>query len=804
MDPIRVLYVEDDPDDRELTRRHLERHAPHLKLAVAETVQEALDRLTVGDVDLVLSDYRLPDGTGLDLLETIKAREFEVPVVLVTGSGDAEAAVRLLKAGAADYVVKRPGYPETLPPIVEGAFRWFQSASEVRRTPIRVLYAEHDPADVELTRRAFREHGRHLHLDIAPRGHDVLQRLRTAPYDLLLLDYRLPDLNGIEVLQELRGERIRVPVVMVTGQGEEETAVEAFKLGAADYIIKEGSYLAKLPSTLENVLAQCRLADEKDALLVLNGLARSITTLRDLGELVQLVARAAADLLKAEIGILWLADGMELRPVSVTGMAEVATETLRLPLPEPTRERAAAQRRVDIPALLPAGAPAPGHGLEGVRGSLGISLVTGARLVGVLAVAHRQPREFGGMDERLLTILADHAAIAIENARLYQQLKDRLDELQHTQARLLQTEKVAAMGELLAGVAHELNNPLSIMIGRTALLQQALTAGPLAGGAQKIAQAAERCARIVKNFLALARQRPPERRSVDINQLVSEAVELVVYSLRVDNVEVAFDLADGLPVVWADPHQLHQVLVNFVTNAHHAMREVAPPRRLTLATRFDATRGRVYLEVADTGPGIPREIQARIFEPFFTTKPPGQGTGLGLSLCRGIVEGHGGTLDVESEPGRGALFRVELPVTPARVTGGEAPAPEAPAPVPGKLILVVDDEPEVASVLADLLSAEGHQVETADNGVIALEKLSARTYDLVVSDVRMPGLDGPALYRELERRRPEVCRRFVFVTGDDLSSATREFLEATRARRLNKPFDLDEIRRVVQGRLEPQ
>ncbi len=792
-----MLYVEDDPGDRELTRRHLERHAPHLKLALAATVREALDRLTGGGVDLVLSDYRLPDGTGLDLLETIKARELEVPVVLVTGSGDAEAAVRLLKAGAADYVVKRPGYPETLPPVVEGAFRWFQSASEVRGRPIRVLYVEHDPADIELTRRAFAEHGRHLQLDVASRGDEALRRLRTVQYHLLLLDYRLPDLNGIEVLKMLRGDRIRVPVVMVTGQGDEETAVEAFKLGAADYVIKQGSYLAKLPSTLENVLAQRRLADEKDALLVLNGLARSITTLRDLGELVQLVARAAAELLKTEIGILWLPDGTALQPASVAGMPEAVAETLRLPLPEPARERAVARRRVDVLALLAAGTLASGHGLEGVRGALGISLVTGGRLVGVLAVADRRPRDFGGMEERLLTILADHAAIAIENARLYRQLKDRLDELQHTQARLLQTEKVAAMGELLAGVAHELNNPLAVVLGRSALLAHQFAGTPAQAKAEKIAQAAERCSRIVKNFLALARQQPPERRHVVLNQIVEEAAELLAYQLRVDDIDVHRELAADLPRLWADPHQLHQVVVNLLANARDALRGSPPPRRIRVATWSESDRSRVILEVADTGPGIPPDIQARVFEPFFTTKPPGQGTGLGLSLCRGVVEGHGGVIRLESRPGAGAIVRIELPVS-------EAPEVEEPSrvPAPGPpdrryAILVVDDEPEVADMLADVLGTEGHQVETASSGQAALTKLRARSYDVVLTDVKMPGLDGAELYREIERERPELRRRVVFLTGDTLSPDVTTLLERTGAPSLSKPFAPGDLRRVL-------
>jgi two-component system NtrC family sensor kinase len=306
----------------------------------------------------------------------------------------------------------------------------------------------------------------------------------------------------------------------------------------------------------------------------------------------------------------------------------------------------------------------------------------------------------------------------------------------------------------------------------------------------------------VRNFLALARQYPPERQQVKLNQIVQEAVELLAYPLRVDDVEVKLDLVPDLPVLWADPHQLHQVLVNLVTNAHQAMRETPPPRRLTLTTRFEPAHGRVSLEVTDTGPGIPPPVRARIFEPFFTTKPAGQGTGLGLSLCLGIIEEHRGTIQVvETSPGGGTTFRIELPVDP-RTAAPEALEAEALPPVQGKSILVVDDEPEIAETLRDMLANDGHQVETAANGVIALSKLRERDYELVLSDLKMPELDGPGLYREIERSYPGLRRRVIFITGDALSPGTREFLANTEVHSVGKPFVLDEVRRVIRQALQ--
>jgi two-component system NtrC family sensor kinase len=388
-------------------------------------------------------------------------------------------------------------------------------------------------------------------------------------------------------------------------------------------------------------------------------------------------------------------------------------------------------------------------------------------------------------------------ALEAHTAELEAQVMARTRELEAQREALLQTEKVAAMGQLLAGVSHELNNPLSTIVGYTQLLLMRVGADPMAEQLEKIAKSAERCTRIVTNFLSLARQYPPERQLTQFNQLVDDAVELLAYSLRLDNVEVVRRFATDLPQLWADPHQLQQVIVNLLTNAHQAMRSVSTRRRLVLATRHDRATDRIVLEVADSGPGIAADIRTRIFDPFFTTKAPGQGTGLGLSLCRGIVDAHAGVLRVEPTPGGGATFVVELPAGAPAEAGEAAGAGAALVPAPGKTLLVVDDEPDVAELIAEALSLDGHRVETANSGAAALKRLLDRPYDLVFSDMKMPGMSGAELYDEVARRRPGHERRFVFITGDLLNPATKQFLDRTHAVSLSKPFHVDEIRRLV-------
>jgi len=379
-----------------------------------------------------------------------------------------------------------------------------------------------------------------------------------------------------------------------------------------------------------------------------------------------------------------------------------------------------------------------------------------------------------------------------QNSSLEASVREKTEQLLHT-------EKIATMGSLLAGVAHELNNPLSVVIGHAALLLQTSRDDRVRQRMEKIRAAAERCTRIMNNFLALARRRPQERSQVNLRTVIEEALEFLNYQLRVNDVEVTLRLGE-VPAVWADPHQLHQVLANLVTNALHALRSVTRSRNLSITTYHDAPAGHVVMEVEDNGPGIPPEIRTKIFDAFFTTKPLGEGTGLGLSICRGIIEAHGGTIRLLEEARPGTAFHIELPVR----DGAMAPVPAeevGPAVAREARVLVVDDEREIAEVLAEILALDGHRAEIALSGAEALERVRTGAYELILADVRMPGLDGPGVFRELQRHNPRLARRLVFITGDDLSPQTQIFLEALPNLRLKKPFDVTAVRRAVSQTL---
>ena len=368
--------------------------------------------------------------------------------------------------------------------------------------------------------------------------------------------------------------------------------------------------------------------------------------------------------------------------------------------------------------------------------------------------------------------------------------------------RLLQSEKVGTMGSLLAGVAHELNNPLAALSGHAQLLRNTASDDTVIRRATKICDATDRCIRIVRNFLALARQRPPERQSVSLNDVVRGAVELVAYELRTEDVDLRLDLADDVPVLHADPHQLQQVVVNLLVNAQHALRSMGKRGRIAITSARDPNdRGLVRLDIADSGPGIPEAIRLKIFEPFFTTKPPGEGTGLGLSLCREFIESHGGSLTLDSEVGAGTRFIIRLPVRTPMATTSVAATVEIEEPADPKNILVVDDETDVAEVIAESLERDAHHVTVAKNGAVALELLAQQPWDLIISDTKMPVMDWEALWDEIQLRFPDLRGRVIFLTGDALSRSKADFLERAGAPYLLKPCDLGEMRQLVRETL---
>jgi len=259
------------------------------------------------------------------------------------------------------------------------------------------------------------------------------------------------------------------------------------------------------------------------------------------------------------------------------------------------------------------------------------------------------------------------------------------------------------------------------------------------------------------------------------------------------------DLA--LPEIWGDADQLHQVIANLAINAQQAMMDGPHPRRLTVTTEMDAESGTVRLLFDDSGPGVPAELRPRIFDPFFTTKPTGVGTGIGLAICHGVVESHGGTIAVDDSPDGGARFLVTLPARSEHDAKAKSAASDKRANGESQRVLVVDDEIEIASALAEILSLDGFRVDVAESGPAALDCIAGAEYDLIVTDLRMPLMDGLDFYRKLEDEYPHLCDRVVVMSGDTLRAAASQFLKRTGLPMIEKPFEPSDVLRIVADAL---
>jgi two-component system NtrC family sensor kinase len=380
-----------------------------------------------------------------------------------------------------------------------------------------------------------------------------------------------------------------------------------------------------------------------------------------------------------------------------------------------------------------------------------------------------------------------------------------VSERQKAGHQLRRAEKLSALGQLIAGVAHELNNPLAVVMGYSQVL---VRKGDLdektEASLQRILFESERAAKIVRDLLAFARPSDLQKTATNVNRMVSGVLEDQEPNLRAAGIQLEKQLAKDLPDTMADHNQIEQVLGNLISNAIYALSARPQPRILTITTEEAGNYMRIG--VTDNGAGIPKEALGKIFDPFFTTKPLGKGTGLGLTISNTIIQEHRGKILAENRLTGGARFSVELPIIPCATP---APAEQKPsdtkslatAPLKGS-VLVVDDEPGIVEVLSDVLTGLGHNVTTATNGLEAMERIATGSFDVILSDMRMPGMDGVKFFETLKQSNETLAHRIVFVTGDTVSSETRAFLKDTGNRWLTKPFNIQQVIDTVDGVLD--
>jgi PAS domain S-box-containing protein len=432
---------------------------------------------------------------------------------------------------------------------------------------------------------------------------------------------------------------------------------------------------------------------------------------------------------------------------------------------------------------------------EGVQVARVVILWSKDRIIGGLLVGSRSRREFSTAELNLLAAVGNQIAGTIEKTTLYDETRQALENLRRTQEQLVQSEKMVALGQLISGVAHELNNPLTAILGYSQLLSGNEEAGTqVADFSNKITKQAHRTQRIVQNLLSFARQHKPERRPVQLNEVLEDTISLRDYDWRRFSIEIHRQLDVRLPRTAGDRHQLQQVFLNILNNAFDVVRGMPGERHIWISTRVQDLR--LCVEVADSGPGV-REPR-RVFDPFYTTKAVGEGTGLGLSICYGIVKEHGGEISVRNDPPRGAVFTVTLPLSTSLIPE-ESPAPAVAEGLPAGSALLVDEEEAILDIERQILRERGLEIYTARSGAAAVDILEHHHIDLVVANWKLPGeWSGESLLEWIAQNRPGLSNRVVLTLSEAHSGDAQAISQQTGCATVHKPFRVEEFLLAVQ------
>jgi signal transduction histidine kinase/CheY-like chemotaxis protein len=433
-----------------------------------------------------------------------------------------------------------------------------------------------------------------------------------------------------------------------------------------------------------------------------------------------------------------------------------------------------------------------------VRCELIVPIIVEDKVWGLINLDGLVPDAFDDSTLTTVALFTELAAFAIK-------LRIDLTEQERLQRHLIQSEKLASLGETIAGIAHEINNPLTSILTNAQLL--ALRRGGPADDASinAIVQESKRTADLVKNLLAFSRKDSKKREVVGVNELVKQAVNLKSYQLKVNNIRLISEPAEVSYPVLVTPQQMQQALLNLLNNAEQALAKMDRPGEIKIEVGRNGERA--IITVSDNGPGIPAHVMPFIFDPFFTTKTLGEGTGLGLSIAHTLIENHGGTISARSEPGE-TVFTIELPIVrmpqPAPNVRETAPLPK-PAPRETQRlgrVLVVDDEVAIVDAIAEFLDLQNISADKANDGNEALKLLGRNRYDAIISDIRMPGLDGPQLYERASAMQPAYRERFLFMSGDLVRENTQTFVASQTCACLSKPFPLQLLFQHLQPHLD--
>ncbi|MBI3649693.1 MAG: response regulator [Acidobacteria bacterium] len=787
---IKVLYAEDNPQDAELTCAHFAEVAPDFAIEIVATGEQCLVRLRQQPFDLLLLDHHLPDMEGLEVLKSLVHSSLQIPVVLVTGVGDEELVVKALRLGAINYVPKQSDYLATLPDLLRDVLQEQHQKHRrgrfPRTLPRRILYVEHLPMDIELTLRHFAAAAPHFAVEVVHTCSAALARLaQPHDYDLALIDLRMPDQSGLDFVREAKRLHLRLPpFIMVTSKGDDAAAIATLRLGAADYIAKREGYLDQLIYCIDHAIAHHRLNHLYEQLQ--SELSERIRAEAELRQTQEQLQRAVS---AGQVG-LW---DWDIRTNKVYYSPEWKRQ-IGYSDDEITDDFNEWQSRVHPDDLETT--------LQVVQTYLDSNAAT-----------YEVEFRFRHQDGTYRHILARGSKLLGEDGAPLRMHGSHVDITERTQmqAQYLQAQKMASIGQLAGGIAHDFNNMLTVIIGMCDLgLRELREDDPLFHNFQQIREAGDRAAALTWQLLAFSRKQLLQPKILKLNTVVAN-LQSMLQRLLGEDIKLVFLPAQGLGNIQADAGQLEQVILNLALNARDAMPSGGT---LTLATQeieitahdahpqHDITPGSyLVLMVSDTGIGMDEATTQQIFEPFFTTKEVGKGTGLGLSTVYGIVKQSEGHIWVDSEPGKGTIFKIYLPRVGA-VTRPDHFALNLTI-LPGtETILVAEDEAALRQLAQNVLGEAGYTVLTASNGSAALRLLEHHDgpVHLLFTDVVMPEMGGQHLATRLALMRPET--KILFTSGYTDDEIIRHGVFDASAHFIAKPYTMTELTRKLRELLD--
>ena len=774
---IRVLYAEDSASDADLTTKYFEATAPEFEIEIVGSGEECLERVREARPDVLLLDNHLPDMDGVDVLQRLDGQGTHVPVVVTTSAGDEMVAVQVFRLGAVDYVPKDGDYLTRLPGILRHA------VTEARTRPRQpggglrsrsVLYVEHDPADIDLTVTRLRETAPHLRVEVVTSASVALTLLEYGEIDLVLADLRLADLDAVELLRETKRRGHDVPFIVITGGGDEHSAVEALKLGVHDYIVKRDDYLTRLPHAIDHVIDRHQLVRANRELQreLEERYRAQRTTAHTLALIESLQQHAPVGIAFMDCDCRFQRVNHELAAISGVSRADHAGKTLPEVLPGLAEQLVAlCQRardgesasRIEISGITPA---SPGEeryfnvSLYPIRG--GDQEVIGIGLV-VVEITERKRAE---------AALREHAALMEDLARQ----KD----------------------EFLAMLSHELRNPLAPIRTALELLDRSGATNDVSRQAHDvIGRQITHMVRLLDDLLDVARitrgRVSLAKEAVDVGRVVADAVDTARPLLEARQQRLETSASSEPLLVQGDLTRLVQVLVNLL---HNAAKFSEPGATIRLSTNREDDWA--VLRVADTGAGIPARLLPKIFDLFTQDERALDrsqgGLGIGLTLVKRITELHGGTVEAFSAGrGRGSTFTVRLPL---HVSAGETVAPpalERTRPSRPLRCLVVEDNIDAARMLEMALTLEGHDVALAFDGPAAVTMAAAFRPDAIVLDIGLPGKNGYDAAHEIRQIPGLADIVIVGVTGYGQATDYERSRRAGFDAHLVKPVEVETL-----------